>query len=96
MARWQQLHGDHSFMEEWTGTDDGYYQLGVPPEQIEEAPAPAPAPAAPEPSPAAAATIAATIAAIQNGDVRIQESFKMNSEDTIGKCGSEGEWWLWE
>ena len=35
---WQQLHGDHSFMEEWTGSDDGYYQLGVP-----EAPAPAPA-----------------------------------------------------
>ena len=80
---WQLLHGDHSFMEEWTGTEDGYYQLGVP-----EAPAHAPAPAAPELTPAAAAaaaTIAATVAAIKNRDVRIQESFKMNGEDTDGK-----------
>ena len=28
---WQKLHGDHSFLEEWTDDGDGYYQLPAAP-----------------------------------------------------------------
>ena len=81
---WQQLHGDQSFMEEWTGTEDGYYRLGVP-----EAPAHEPSPAQRDPAAtaAAAAAAAAVVQKVLEGDVRIQECFKMSDDvdDTVGK-----------
>ena len=89
---WQRLHGDHSFMEEWIGDDDddGYYKLGV---QPEEAPAPAPttdpAPAPAAAAPADAGTITATIAAIMKPGVRIQECFKESADDPVGKWYGE-------
>ena len=28
---WLKLRGDHSFVDEWSGDDDGYYRIGMPP-----------------------------------------------------------------
>ena len=84
---WQKLHGDHSFLEEWTDDgEDGYYRL-VPPPAEETSPVPygatAPAPTA-APAPAAAGLDGA-VSDIMVVNARVSECFKVDNEDTVGK-----------